>query len=152
MGVGMRIKSILRDRKQTIKQLAEQANVPVNTLYSITKRDSERVDDIILNRIADALDVPVPVLMGLDQIDKYFWGKEAAPEIYKKMEENYQRHHGGQARANAAMEQMTEEGRNKVADYAEDILARYQVPSVSPDISSDTDASEMQENADDTDP
>lgn len=29
------------------------------------------------------------------------------------------------ARANKAMEQMTEEGRSKVADYAEDILPRY---------------------------
>lgn len=33
--------------------------------------------------------------------------------------------YGEQARANLAMEQMTEEGRGKVADYAEDILPRY---------------------------
>lgn len=32
---------------------------------------------------------------------------------------------GEQARANAAMSQMTEEGQSKVADYAEDILPRY---------------------------
>jgi len=32
---------------------------------------------------------------------------------------------GEMARANKAMEQMTEEGRGKVADYAEDILPRY---------------------------
>ena len=29
------------------------------------------------------------------------------------------------ARANKAMEQMTEDGRKRVADYAEDILPRY---------------------------
>lgn len=39
---------------------------------------------------------------------------EVGPEVY-----------GSQARANVAMEQMTEEGRSKVADYAEDILPRY---------------------------
>lgn len=33
--------------------------------------------------------------------------------------------YGEQARANAAMEQMSEEGRKKVADYAEDILPQY---------------------------
>lgn len=57
MGVGRNLKEILRDKKMTIKQLSEQANIPLNTLYSITKRDSKRVDDIILRRIATALGV-----------------------------------------------------------------------------------------------
>lgn len=59
MGVGMVLKGILRDKKMTIKQLAENSGIPLNTLYSITKRDSERVDAVILQRIADALGMPV---------------------------------------------------------------------------------------------
>lgn len=57
MGVGLKLKALLRDRKMTIKQLAKQADIPVNTLYSITKRDSERVDVVILQRIAAILKV-----------------------------------------------------------------------------------------------
>ena len=47
------------------------------------------------------------------------------------------------ARANKAMEQMTEEGRSKVADYAEDILPRYRrqdAPEPSPPPSDSKDA------------
>ena len=64
MGVGLRLKRILRDRKMTIKQLAENANIPVNTLYSITKRDSERVDPVILRQLSETLEVPTSVLTG----------------------------------------------------------------------------------------
>ena len=64
MGVGLRLKHILRDRKMTIKQLAENANIPVNTLYSITKRDSERVDPVILRQLSETLEVPTSVLTG----------------------------------------------------------------------------------------
>ena len=57
MGVGTQIKLALRERKMTIKDLASKADVSLNTLYSITKRDSQRVDRVILQRIADALEV-----------------------------------------------------------------------------------------------
>ena len=64
MGVGLRMKAALRERKMTIKDLASKADIPLNTLYSISKRDSERVDRVILQRIADALDVSVEYLAG----------------------------------------------------------------------------------------
>lgn len=63
MGVGMRLKSILRDKKMTIKQLSEKSGIPLNTLYSITKRDSLRVDRVILERISIALEVSVDDLL-----------------------------------------------------------------------------------------
>lgn len=63
MGVGFRIKKILRNKHMTIKELAEKSSISLNTLYSITKRDSEKVDAIILQRIANALEVPTQVLL-----------------------------------------------------------------------------------------
>ncbi len=57
MGVGIRLKRILREKKMTIKELAEKADVPVHTLYSITRRDSEKVDPVILEKLASALDI-----------------------------------------------------------------------------------------------
>lgn len=49
----------------TIKQLSEEAKIPVNTLYSITKRDSIRVDPVIASRICDTLGVSVQELLSL---------------------------------------------------------------------------------------
>lgn len=65
MGFGYVVKELLRDRKKTIKQLAHDAEIPVNTLYSITKRDSKRVDPVIAGRIFDALQVSVGELLTL---------------------------------------------------------------------------------------
>ena len=59
MGVGMTMKILLRDRNMTIRDLATAADVPANTLYSITRRDSQRVDPVILQRVATALGVSV---------------------------------------------------------------------------------------------
>ena len=70
MGVGIRIKSILRERRMTIKQLAELSEIPLNTLYSITKRDSERVDRIILKKVASTLEVSEDDLMGITSLPK----------------------------------------------------------------------------------
>lgn len=64
MGVGLALKKVLRDRKMTIKQLSESSGISVNTLYSITKRDSERVDNVILDRIASVLGVSTDYLLG----------------------------------------------------------------------------------------
>ena len=63
LGVGIKLKEILRDKGITIKQLSIDSGISLNTLYSITKRDSERVDPVILNSIAKALDVPVSALL-----------------------------------------------------------------------------------------
>ena len=67
MGVGLRLKEILRAKSLTIKQLAEVSGVSINTLYSITKRDSERVDEDIIQRIAAALGVSVSDLLGQEK-------------------------------------------------------------------------------------
>lgn len=67
MGVGLRLKEILRAKSLTIKQLAEVSGVSINTLYSITKRDSERVDDVLIQRIAAALGVSVSDLLGQEK-------------------------------------------------------------------------------------
>lgn len=64
MGFGLHLKEILRERGMTIKQLAEISGISVNTLYSITKRDSLRVDAVILKKIAQTLGLSVTELIG----------------------------------------------------------------------------------------
>lgn len=69
MGYGIKIKEILRNKGLTIKQLSEMSGIPLNTLYSITKRDSKRVDSVILHRISKALGVNMMELTTLEMVD-----------------------------------------------------------------------------------
>lgn len=55
MGVGLRLKTALRERKMTIKELSAESGISLNTLYSITKRDTENVDNVILSTISETL-------------------------------------------------------------------------------------------------
>ncbi len=57
MGIGVNLKRILAEKRMTIKELSERSGIPINTLYSITKRDSESVNSSILTKIAKELNV-----------------------------------------------------------------------------------------------
>lgn len=107
-----------------LRQLAIKANIPYNTLYAIVKRKSERIEIETLQRIANALELHISTLVG------YFADGEADTEsdFYKKIPNNFSLRQIPSVAANRVKEaifQMTEEGQNKVADYAEDILPRY---------------------------
>lgn len=89
MGVGFKLKKILREKKMTIKQLSEISGISINTLYSITKRDSERVDRVLLCRIASALSVSPEELLEATHVDDYleFIAKKAPnPEELSKLD------------------------------------------------------------------
>lgn len=57
MGIGSNIKKILAEKKMKITELSDKSGVKINTLYSITKRDSVNVNSDVLTSIATALDV-----------------------------------------------------------------------------------------------
>lgn len=73
MGAGLRLKEILRNRGLTIRQLSEMTDISINTLYSITKRDSVNIDPVILNRITATLHIS----------NDEFWG--ILPLPYREM-------------------------------------------------------------------
>ena len=131
MTIGERIKQARKAKGLTQKQLGDLSNSSEGTVrqYEIGKRQP-RLEQ--LQAIAAALGVPTvdllgpydgPPLPGLVDGDKM---EEVEPFHYSP----------SQARANAAMDQMTPEGQDKVADYAEDILPRYRAgtpPPASPE-------------------
>lgn len=55
MGLGVKIKAALAQKKMTIKELSEQSGVSINTLYSITKRDSVMVSHSIISKLSDVI-------------------------------------------------------------------------------------------------
>lgn len=65
MGIGTNIKRLLATKKMTIKELSEQTGIPVNTLYSITRRDSESTKSGYLSKISTALGVGVDEIVSI---------------------------------------------------------------------------------------
>ena len=87
MGVGLRIKEILRQQGMTIKQLAEKAGISQNTLYSITKRDSQKVDKVLLLKIAAALNCDVDLLQTGMKNEEFATGLKRVSEAAKGAQE-----------------------------------------------------------------
>ena len=56
---GSMLKEILREQKTNINELARRLNVPAQTLYSMVKRDNQKVDFDLMMRICSELNVPV---------------------------------------------------------------------------------------------
>lgn len=69
MGFGTRLKTLLKEKNMTIKELSEKTGVSINTLYSITKRDTRLPSDEVLYKISQALKVDVGDLLTFDEIE-----------------------------------------------------------------------------------
>lgn len=63
MGFGTVLKDLLSDKNMSIKELSKESGIPLNTLYSITKRDTINVNQNTLEKISKTLDVPMDDLI-----------------------------------------------------------------------------------------
>lgn len=63
MGFGANLKGLLKERGMTLKQFSEKSGIPVNTLYAITKRDSNNVRVETVEKIADTLNITADSLI-----------------------------------------------------------------------------------------
>lgn len=64
MGDGKKLQEILKERNCSVAKLAADADISVNTLYALIKRDSN-ISSSTLNKIATALEMPVDELSTL---------------------------------------------------------------------------------------
>ena len=58
MGFGAILKNVLAEKNMSIKELSQLTGIPLNTLYSITKRDTVNVRQETLEKISHALNIP----------------------------------------------------------------------------------------------
>lgn len=70
MGFGKRLKEVLKNKGITIKELSKMTGISINTLYSITKRDTSMPDQEIINKITNALKIEKSELISLDVISE----------------------------------------------------------------------------------
>lgn len=62
--IGSTLKQLLATRKMPVGELARRIDVPVQTLYSIIRRDNMKIDFDVLLRICEAIEVPVSIFCG----------------------------------------------------------------------------------------
>lgn len=68
MGIGTNMKRLLVLKKMTIKELSEKSGIPLNTLYSLTRRDSNTTRSDYLRAIANALNVGIEELVSTQAV------------------------------------------------------------------------------------
>ena len=119
MGVGLRLKECLRENHMTIKELAEISGISKNTLYAITKRDPQKVDNFTIGVIARILDVP-PTRLLFDPLPS-----DLQP-LYNQIKEEKER----EKLLNAAFKNLNEIGQQKAVEQVSDLakIPDYQKP------------------------
>lgn len=89
MGFGKRLKEILKNKGITIKELSDMTGISINTLYSITKRDTTMPAREIIDKIAVALQVELSELVTLEDISTEIF---VLMEQEKKREDSIREH------------------------------------------------------------
>ena len=64
MAIGERLNALLKEKNKKPGTLASETGISKNTIYSIIKRNNDKVSPAILERISQALDVPVDYFFG----------------------------------------------------------------------------------------
>lgn len=70
MGFGVKLKELLNQRGITIKELSEKTGISINTLYSITRRDTRVPSQDVLDKIANILGPDVYNLLTYEEMNK----------------------------------------------------------------------------------
>ncbi len=83
MSVYQKIEKLLSINKMTIPQLAKISGVPSNTIYSLKKRDSKRINLETLKKISDGLGVNINYFAGVNQQGTIVLTKEEEELILK---------------------------------------------------------------------
>lgn len=95
MGIGSKLTKLMKEQNTNANELASMANVPATTIYSLIKRDSNRVDIDSLIKIARALGVTaeyfcnedVQNLPNIQTLSAHKDGENFTPEELDKIEE-----------------------------------------------------------------
>lgn len=64
MDFGKKLKMLIEEKKTNVSELAQKTGINRNTLYSYIRRGTQKVDPIIIRKLADALGVDVYYFIG----------------------------------------------------------------------------------------
>ena len=86
MGIGVRLEAIMKAKDINANELAKKIGVTPSTIYSMIKRNSNRVDIDLIIKIAHALGMTADELLSEESYEKpdtlaaHFDGEDLSPE------------------------------------------------------------------------
>ena len=112
--IGKRIKARREELGMTQEELAARLGYKSKTTIAKIENGTNDIVQSKVMEFAKMLDTTPAYLMGWEQIDPYFSGKEASDEIYQKFAKNILRFHGKQKELNEIYDQLSSRNQDKV--------------------------------------
>lgn len=127
MTVGERIKEIRTKLGMSQVDFADKINVSKQTLYKYENNIITNIPSDKIEAAAQLGNVSPAYLMGWEQIDAYFSGKEASDDAYQKIANNILRFHGKQKELNEIYLQLSDDNQKRVLAYSKNLLSNQQM-------------------------
>ena len=125
--IGKRIKARREELGMTQEELAARLGYKSKTTIAEIENGTNDIVQSKVMEFAKMLDTTPAYLMGWEQIDPYFSGKEASDEIYQKFAKNILRFHGKQKELNEIYDQLSSRNQDKVLTYSKSLLTKQQL-------------------------
>lgn len=127
MGLKENIKSKRIERKMTLEDLAKSVGVSRQTIQRYESGVIGNIPSDKIELIARALDTSPAYLMGWEQIDSNFSGKEAPKEIYDKFKNNVSKFHGEDKELLDIYRRLSSPNQKRVLTYSKNLLMNQQM-------------------------
>nr|DAH21533.1 MAG TPA: Repressor protein CI [Caudoviricetes sp.] len=127
MGLKENIKSKRIERKMTLEDLAKSVGVSRQTIQRYESGVIGNIPSDKIELIARALDTSPAYLMGWEQMDTNFSGKEAPKEIADKFKNNVYKFHGEHKELLNIYEKLSSPNQKRVLTYSKNLLVNQQM-------------------------
>lgn len=127
MGLKENIKTKRMENKMTLEELASKVGVSRQTIQRYESGTISNIPSDKIEAMAKALETTPAYLMGWEEVDSRFTGKEASDDVYKKFKDNIERHHGKTKELLDIYVQLSEENKDKTLQYSQGLLSIQQM-------------------------
>lgn len=133
MDIGARIKKRREELGMSQEELAKMVGYKSRSSVNKIEIDGRGLPQNKIVMFAKALETTPADLMGWEQIDSRFFGKEASDEVYDKLAQNIKRHHGQTKELLDVYKQLSSENKNKTLQYSKGLLYTQKMEEAMPD-------------------
>ena len=127
MTVGERIKKVRNKLGMSQVDFADKINVSKQTLYKYENNIITNIPSDKIELIARALETSPAYLIGREQIDTNFSGKEAPKEISDKFKNNVYKFHGDYKELLDIYGKLSSPNKKRVLTYSKNLLVNQQM-------------------------
>ena len=111
MGIGSILSALIEEKGSNVNKVAQEASISPQTLYSMIRRDSMKVDIEVLIRVCRVLDVPV------EYVYNKYKGETKLIKKYRALDDN------GRATVDSVLNTLYAQQTDRLVDSSDEITA-----------------------------